>query len=169
MLIREGFSIVEQAREAIARIGQGLADFHRSMQEQAPAIEKRIAEFDPEMSEFLRCVPQSDPMGRKIALSTMILAQEGWYFSFWETGIAEVAQAASAFARGDREAADSELSRHIESLVPSMCLQLKKAFPTRLPIIEDALDAHRSGKYTLTIPVFLVQADGIGAALLGVD
>ena len=35
------------------------------------------------------------------------------------------------------------------------------AYPRRSQILHDAFEAHRTGKYTLSIPVFLSQADGI--------
>lgn len=46
---------------------------------------------------------------------------------------------------------------------------LKKSdiFKSRLDIIEDALDAHLDGKYTLSIPILLSQIDGIMIKELG--
>ena len=35
------------------------------------------------------------------------------------------------------------------------------SYPDRERILRDAFQAHREGKYTLSVPVFLAQADGI--------
>ena len=40
-------------------------------------------------------------------------------------------------------------------------------WPIRKNILNDALEAHNEGKYTLSVPVLLAQADGISAGLLG--
>lgn len=45
---------------------------------------------------------------------------------------------------------------------------LRARFPHREPILTDAFHAHRERKYTLSIPVFLAQIDGIGCEVLGV-
>lgn len=42
-------------------------------------------------------------------------------------------------------------------------------FPVRAPILSDAFDAHISGKYTLSIPAFLAQLDGIGCEVFGLS
>lgn len=39
--------------------------------------------------------------------------------------------------------------------------QIETLWPNRLPIIRDAIEAHRQHKFTLSVPVFLAQADGI--------
>ncbi len=40
-------------------------------------------------------------------------------------------------------------------------LELVRSYPNRERILRDAFQAHREGKYTLSVPVFLAQADGI--------
>ena len=45
---------------------------------------------------------------------------------------------------------------------------LKENYPDREAILGDAFEAHRLGKYNLSVPVFLTQADGIfGSQLFG--
>jgi hypothetical protein len=44
---------------------------------------------------------------------------------------------------------------------------LCQRWPRRSRILTDAFGAHRRGEYTLSTPVFLVQADGIGCEVLG--
>jgi hypothetical protein len=44
-----------------------------------------------------------------------------------------------------------------------------KRFPDRESILRDALEAHRNGKYTLSIPALMAQADGIGCEVMGIS
>ena len=39
--------------------------------------------------------------------------------------------------------------------------KLVSEFPSRSAILRDAFDAHRRGKYTLSVPAFLTQVDGL--------
>jgi hypothetical protein len=41
-------------------------------------------------------------------------------------------------------------------------------FPDRANILGDAFEAHRGGKYTLSIPALIAQSDGIGCEILGI-
>ncbi len=45
----------------------------------------------------------------------------------------------------------------------------KPHFQRRMPIIEDALEAHLAGRYTLSIPAILPQVEGIASEILGVS
>jgi hypothetical protein len=44
-----------------------------------------------------------------------------------------------------------------------------ESFPHREKIIQQAVDAHNNGLFDLSVPVFLVQADGISAEILNVS
>src|SRR2546429_6349718 len=52
-------------------------------------------------------------------------------------------------------------SRQIESI-------MLETFPNRAAILKPAFRAHRKKEYSLSVPVFLSQADGICSELLGV-
>ena len=59
--------------------------------------------------------------------------------------------------RGKKDAIESYFRERIDSIERD----LSGAYPRRSQILHDAFEAHRTGKYTLSIPVFLSQADGI--------
>lgn len=64
---------------------------------------------------------------------------------------------------GDYEGFDLEMeawARHCQDEIEMMVVS---RFPHRTEILRDAFDAHRGGKFTLSIPTMLSQADGIGA------
>ena len=45
--------------------------------------------------------------------------------------------------------------------IDSIQRELLQAYPSRRDVLRDAFEAHRAGRYTLAIPGFLIQADGI--------
>jgi hypothetical protein len=53
--------------------------------------------------------------------------------------------------------------RQVDLILRTAC----EKYPTRAPFLTDAFDAHRAGKYTLSIPALLAQLDGIGCEVLG--
>ena len=55
----------------------------------------------------------------------------------------------------------SNLVRFFRKRLDDIEQELKEAYPHRSHLFKDAFDAHRAGKYSLSIPVFLTQADGI--------
>ena len=59
----------------------------------------------------------------------------------------------------------AEFTRHhFVRILSTAC----EKYPTRAQILTDAFDAHRAGKYSLSIPTILAQLDGIGCEVLGV-
>ena len=53
------------------------------------------------------------------------------------------------------------IGSYFRERIDSIERDLSGAYPRRSQILHDAFEAHRTGKYTLSIPVFLSQADGI--------
>lgn len=48
-----------------------------------------------------------------------------------------------------------------EKVIPNLLNRAKTHFPDRIKILKDGLEAHSNRKYTLSVPVFLAQADGM--------
>jgi hypothetical protein len=59
------------------------------------------------------------------------------------------------------------LKTHVRGLVSDVKKRVLTRWQERAQILADAFDAHIAGKYTLSVPVLLAQADGISADLLG--
>jgi hypothetical protein len=98
--------------------------------------------------------------------ASKILANRGWYFDLQvHEGI---------FKRivdlddQDRESAiDSFFVNHFSQQIDSIQEELCSTFPLRAKVLTEAFAAHRSAQYSLSIPVFLAQADGICAEMFG--
>ncbi|MDH5824216.1 hypothetical protein QFW77_14640 [Luteimonas sp. RD2P54] len=68
---------------------------------------------------------------------------------------------AAAFHEGEEQQAEQWLIDYFESRLEEIEQTLVARHPTRRAIIADAFQAHREGRYSLSIPALLAQADGV--------
>jgi len=88
------------------------------------------------------------------------LLKRGWYV-FYETPISLVNQCTLLMAEGKHAEIERILCAHARNRIAATQDALTKTWPTRAVILNDAYEAMTLGKYTLSIPVMLAQADGI--------
>ena len=94
------------------------------------------------------------------------LAHRGWFIA-GTLYPSQYKPLAEAFEQGWEPEIEQFLKDHTEKNISAIRGAALSRWPSRRHILIDALDAHSEGKYTLSIPVLLAQADGISAALLG--
>lgn len=94
------------------------------------------------------------------------LASRGWFIagSLHPRQFEPLARALNMKAEDQVE---EFLKIHVRGLVSDVKKSAMKRWQERAEILADAFDAHIAGKYTLSVPVLLAQADGISADLLG--
>ena len=93
------------------------------------------------------------------------LAEYGWYIDD-EMAIGEP----QALARRlNEEGGDTSIAEYYRKRVDGIENELVNQYPHRRDILSDAFEAHREGKYNLSIPTFLSQADGIWWDKFSVD
>lgn len=63
--------------------------------------------------------------------------------------------------------ADAIMTQYARSRVSPLDHEIRENWPERAPPVMDALAAHSDGRYALSVPVLLAQADGIAAEELG--
>ncbi len=157
--------VLEEFKERQSEIRKSLdkvAESVKRLHDNAPIIEARIASLDPEIRHAIE--NSSDNIfERRFAYFATILAQHGWFVSFHGTGLGLMSSAFSLFDRGKLEEGNALFGDHIESLLPVIEASTELNFPERATILSDAFRAHSEGRYALSIPVFLSQADGIAA------
>ena len=97
------------------------------------------------------------------------LLRHGWYPPANMSGV-QLAFLAGGLDDPDEEIAElahQEFINKFRDDTDAIEQHLAAQFPDRAQIINDAFDAHRQAKYNLSIPVFLIQADGIAWERLG--
>jgi hypothetical protein len=164
----------------LARLS-GLSDLSKRFAEQNKEIFERLR---PAMDESLqlqkqfaaRIAPFSDSIKRgltggrpKFDKPLKTLAENGWFTSWWNTPLAWIYPLARLFESGQREKANRRLRNHFNEQADSIESRLTKRFSRRASVLRKAFEAHRKHEYELSIPIFLIQADGIAKQITGGD
>ncbi len=98
------------------------------------------------------------PAKLRDALTT--LGTNGWYPDD-EMEMPDLLELARRFEAGEEEKTNDALCRQFEARSEAIIAELVTIAPDRAPYLRAAFEAHRDGKYALSIPVFLAQADGM--------
>lgn len=90
------------------------------------------------------------------------LAQHGWYIDpeMTVTGIRSLHE---AFQMGAAAKAQELLEDYYRQHLDAIEARLLRHHPERAQLLSAAFNAHRAGSYLLSIPVMLIQADGIAS------
>lgn len=90
-----------------------------------------------------------------------VLGSHGWYLDF-EMSLADLWELVEeALEKGNVEEAEQALVRYYQERLPHIRESLTEKYPARAPILRSAFAAHERGEYELSIPIFLMQSDGI--------
>lgn len=101
----------------------------------------------------------------KPAISEM--AKRGWYISA-EMGISELQEFRSAIESEDFEHLDDSMQSWIDAEIENILRRACRQFPNRQSIISSAIRAHISGDFSLSVPVLLIQTEGMCIETFGV-
>lgn len=94
------------------------------------------------------------------------LAARGWYVGPSLSG-RNIVQLAKAIDAGDHdETIETAIADHVRSNIGAIETDVTTHWPQRATLLGDAFEAHNNGLYTLSIPVFLSQADGMAFDIL---
>jgi hypothetical protein len=149
-----------------AEQGQKMFERLRPAIEQSMQLQRRLAvKFKLDQS-FLRGATAGRP---KFNEPLKTLAENGWFISWWNTPVALIYPLARLFESGQTERANRRLRNHFAEQIASTECRLRKQFPRRATILQKAFTAHRCRDYELSIPVFLIQADGVAREIIGGD
>lgn len=157
--------VSEQLSDTFRRV----REMHARIEAQAPAIEGAIRAMDADVARALHEDDDHTPLSRLIAYRTTLWAQHGWFPSAWETPLSLIGQTAALLGTSQHEEAEEAIAAHFERDRAKLVHWVIEKYPEREAIISDALAAHDEGRFALSIPVFLTQADGIGAGYFGID
>jgi hypothetical protein len=95
-----------------------------------------------------------------------LLLAWGWFPGPWLTDPVVVELDELFRVEGDVRA-DARMVAVARDQLARIRVEAGETFPDRAHILAEAFDAHEAGKYALSIPALLAQADGIGCEVLG--
>lgn len=163
-------AMLRHAREAI----QPMQDLHKAMATQMEAIHssvrplqqyvERIRQQQEAWATSIRGIMEEVP--KRMRKVQEYLFERGWYLGP-EAALPGISDLAKMIARNEHEAIEQEMQEWAETRIDAVLKEIKSQFASRHAIIGDALAAHRDGKYTLSVPVLLAQADGLAKELIG--
>lgn len=125
-----------------------------------PDFRVLLANLFPDWQEILEQLDERD------RAASVTLGKQGWYLDLEFTN-PQLFGIASAIEEGLATNVNEVLCDWYEERLPQIELDLSARHPHRGLVLRDAFQAHREGKYTLSVPVFLAQADGICHDLTG--
>ena len=132
---------------------QQLADSARQLAE----VPKRFAEQQQEFFESLQRLAKELPKRQRKALQR--LGEEGWFLD--PAMPATLLQELERLFDEHPDEMTEWLKGFFRERIDAIEEQLIASYPHRGHLFQQAFEAHREGKYGLSVPVFLAQADGI--------
>ncbi len=143
----------------MGRVGKAFKDWL------TPENVERMRQFAEKLATVVRELPPlvREWQEREQVLcdrANALLADRGWYVPGQIAAI-DYLRILDCVERSDEAQIEGILRRYARSRVEDVRKVVGSEYPTRLAIVSDALDAHDSGKFTLSVPVLLAQADGI--------
>ena len=118
-----------------------------------PEVQKKIE------SVKLRLVERLEELGKRRQECLKTLIANGWFLGP-NTPMEQLQHFTDSLGANPGCEKDT-ISSYFRERLDSIECELSKAYPSRSQILRDAFDVHEAGKYTLSVPVFLSQADGI--------
>ena len=125
---------------------------------------------DPEVIERILTGIQkyTEQFSEGTKLSIFILSQHGWFISL-EMSSSPILECATSALGGEIDKVDNIMASFFRDNAGEINKALNSNFPNRSNILDNAFNAHRRGEYNLSIPVFLIQTDGICNELIGIE
>lgn len=166
---------LEAQRQALARLFAPIIETQKAQQAQLArlfqdaAARARGALLNQHIASGLKRVAEAlrdAPIKMRAGLKT--LGEHGWYLDL-ELTPRDLADLAASFDRGDVDAANETLVAHYRTRVADIAADLQRWYPSRAKVLARAFAAHERSEYELSVPIFLIQADGLCQSSLGVQ
>ena len=135
---------------------KSLLSLFRQLKESLEPIRQEIQVLAPYAVNFFQWLQEQPAKNRE---SFIKLAENGW---FPDLGMPtdNLSRIMHAVENNPNEAETVAIA-FLRERVDAIELELSESYPDRSHLFRDAFEAHRERKYSLSIPVFLAQSDGI--------
>lgn len=154
-ILRSLRMLEEQYRSVWRQVGDQVRQYFE-------IFEKRVA---PHLEDVRRAIQSLPPRIKRIVL---YFAGSGWFLNPW-LGFVEFAELQTLAEQDNLEVIDHIMVPHFRGKIDEIELSLESQFPSRASILKSAFALHKDSKFEASIPLFLIQADGICHEILGVQ
>jgi len=124
-----------------------------------PKVQTYLQEMAVQSAELFR-KNLSEP-SPKVKESIEAMINIGWYPDINNFGVGSLINFKDELSKSDIDEVDSVFVAFYTENIPEIMKYLFEHYPHREEILRAAFDAHSAGNYILSIPVFLIQIDGI--------
>lgn len=159
----DDFLTFKPVHDALEKFRDAMTKFHENIEKQLPKIDTAIEEMNCDVKRALQEASDTTPLNRVLSYRTTLWTQHGWFPSADQTPLSLISQTAELLGTRLHDKAEARIASHFEEMRLEVIESVISTNPSREQILRDALAAHDEGLYTLSIPVFLTQADGIGS------
>ena len=177
--MQRGFKAIRETQErmvaSMAKAGEGIREAQEriqkslmsdNMQKGLKAIREtqermaaRMAKAGEGMRQFKAGLPDQ----------LQILAENGWFILGDYTPLAAIYPLAHLFRSGQVKEAHRQMCGHIRQQLTNIEQSLVDDYPKRAVIVKRAFDAVRANDYVASIPLMLMQADGLGREIFAAN
>jgi len=133
---------------------------HKFMETSLSVVNFRKEVFSIFPPEFLEIGKSLALLPERAKSAVIKLAKEGWFFDLGMS-LSSLWKLEKAIIEGNAKEAVEELIEYFEGELNDIEKGLVEKFPHRKRAIIKAFKAHRNHDYELSVPVFLIQADGV--------
>jgi hypothetical protein len=164
----------ERMFASIARAGEGAQERIQkslmSVSEEAQKGFKAIKEMQEQMAASMAKAGQGMRKFKAgLPHQLQILAEHGWFILGDYTPLAAIYPLAHLFQSGQDKEAHRQMCGHIRQQLTNIEESLVADYPKRAVIVKRAFDAVRANDYVVSIPLMLMQADGIGREIIAAN
>jgi len=155
----------EGMRATIAPFVESANRMQKQMQKTLEPFGASIKAIQKQQEAWAKTIREMQQMPTHFKKAQEYLLGRGWYLGAAMTmpGTKILARLVDEEKHGQIE---TEMQGWAASRIEDVLADVKKHFPSRLGIVNDAIDAHKAGKYTLSVPVLLAQADGLACEIV---
>jgi len=149
----------------VTDIAKGLKKFEDNISSFSKSIENIQKEIQKSCLVFQEAAKKIPEDLKKIQ---KYLAEKSWYISL-DLPIDLPRKIADLIVEGKDDEIEKAMQNYARLRVARVKEKVIKLYPQRKRILEDAFLAHQKKLYSLSIPIFLIQAEGISKEILGVS
>jgi len=166
--------------------GDPFKEFRESMQKiasQSIKIDKALSPILKQFKEISEKVPslhlekyqalfetiakEAEKIPDRVDIIHDYLSSRGWFVPFHLAPLTAFQEYEQLIKNEKHEVIEKKLQSYIREHISVFKKEVASCFPDRFRIVNSAFQAHKEGKYELSIPIFLIQADGMFSDLIG--
>ncbi len=156
--------------EAAQIVGESIVRVQERLQETLSPLAKSQANLQVRVNAFIQAFQKILEINEKLPVLTRdvvaSLAKRGWYLSL-EMSLSSLNKLLELLSSGDTKQIERFMETYYSGQIDQIQEDLKNKLPARAHLMVSAFAAHRREEYSLSVPVFLAQADGICIQTIG--